>query len=431
MKFVIIQPSTWERNLNGICYMPYWVHACLKLSGCNSEIHEDITMRSLDKIKIDGSDIVLIDISSYPQIELAESIMRDLNRQGINNVRFIGYKPLIEARKLNFFDVSHIGLNILDGVFNFQFYENDYKDSLHLLSDCDMHYKVENPKKVIPLFLSVGCKRGCSYCYVSSGTYPYGVASMEQVEKMLDFAEAKNANVHFCDEDFFLNPNIDKILASLHKRNIQWIALTETMTLKHTIDKFGEDYLIECGNFLNEVGLEVFDKDIIHKQQDVDSIKNSKLRIFWLTVALFPEDTIGNQNRLGEFLSKYGAKREELAVRIQTNSCIGGLGQFFQAYHGTKMFEEAPQRGIFLTNAATRLYPSYINNNILNYVVKINPNKGFGEAVSWLDLYMPRERALGLIKDIEGRKVSSLIEERGVDFIIVLLQLARFGLVIE
>jgi hypothetical protein len=72
----------------------------------------------------------------------------------------------------------------------------------------------------------------------------------------------------------------------------------------------------------------------------------------------------------GLFLEKYGFKLEELYGRIQTNSTLGGLGQFYQSYIGTFENEDIKKKGIILSRRPVRLLPSFVPNSFLDCQVK-------------------------------------------------------------
>lgn len=423
----IIQPVTFERNLNGICYMPYWVYAALKYNRQEVEIYEDVSLRELDNIEKDASCTYLIDLSSFPQIEIGKTFYYELLQAGMPNVYFIGYEPLIELENLPVFQLSNINIDIADGIFNYIFYSDDFKYAL--LSDCDSHIKCADPRKVVPVFFSVGCNRGCPYCYATTKTYPRAVATIAQIKSILDYIIERDFNIHFNDENFLNHPYLDVILNYLYGRNVNWINLTDTITLSRVQDKYSPAFLLDCGNFLNEVGLEVLDTSVLKKKQSLDSLLDSPLSIFWLTMTFLPNDSFEQIYKLGRFLKEFGYSFNALLPRIRTNSTQGGLGQFFQIYPGTPLYHTAKDLGHIYTKYSTRLRPSYIGNIILNTTVRHVREIDSGD-LQWLSLYMPVERVQALDADTEGRSVSELIQERGLDVSIVLAQLARLGVII-
>jgi len=423
----IIQPTTCERNLAGICYYPYWVYVALKEDNRDVSLYENVTMREVDTIfeKINKLDLVLIDLSSYPQIELALAIYRDFRWEF--NIQFIGYNPLIESKNLPIFDIEGNNIDINKGVFNYIFYDKYFK--YMLLNDCDNHIKNKDPRKMVPIFLGVGCKRKCPFCYVSATNYPYGFADADQIKKILDYCIENNYNIHFSDENFYSHPEIEFILQYLQNKNIKWICLTDSLLLTKMILKYGEEYLLSSGNFLNEIGLETADETNMSKKQNLDTIFKSKLNIFWLVVTFMPNETISSLNSTGHFHKLWGWKKEDLLKRIRTNSTEGGLGQFFQVYHGTEYGEGSGISGKIFSNYPTRLYPSYVGYKFLNDIPKINReiNKSDEE---WFDLYFLSVKEIyNLYKEIDGIKTVNEICKDNLDKIVGIAQLAKLNVI--
>ena len=87
------------------------------------------------------------------------------------------------------------------------------------------------------------------------------------------------------------------------------------------------------------------------------------------------------------FLRKYGLTQNEVVGRLRTNGTKGGLGQFFQPYHGLGMYEKLNDDGLFLTERPIRLVPSYIPNSFLNSLIKEVVIERFVEVKPWLELY--------------------------------------------
>ncbi|HQG58770.1 MAG TPA: hypothetical protein PLM44_02995, partial [bacterium] len=110
-------------------------------------------------------------------------------------------------------------------------------------------------------------------------------------------------------------------------------------------------------------------------------------RIFWLVLTFFPGETITSLNKTGLFLRKYGLKESEVVGRLRTNGTKGGLGQFFQPYHGLDMYEKSEGNGQFLTERPIRLIPSYIPKSFLDSQIKEVVIERFEEAKPWLELY--------------------------------------------
>lgn len=426
---VIIQPSTYERNLGGICYMPYWVYSFYRSGNIPVEIHEDVTVREMDSIlqSYNKSDFFIIDLSSYPQIDLALIFYKELCKKQYL-CQFVGYKPLIEKYNLPYITEN---VDLLKGCFNSIFYLEETK--FGLLSDCDNHLKqIGETKKVVPLFLSVGCKRACPFCYCTGTNYPYGFMDKEQIKKVIDYCESKKYNIHFCDENFYYHDEIEFIIEYLKTKHIKYIALTDSLILSHIVEGkfyFTEKDLLESGNILNEIGLEVVEESALKKAQNIKPLLNSKLKLFWLTMTFLPDDTIKNQNKTGQFLKKYGYKYDELLERIRTNSTVGGLGQFYQIYDGLKGSESCRKSGVELTERATRLSPSYIGDTYLSEIPKRNSHIN-EEDFKWFELYGINEgQVTEVFYSIDGKENVRRISKMQPDNLIIIAILARLNII--
>lgn len=357
-RFVLLQPTTFERNLSGICYKIYWAYSALRKAGLPVEIIEDATLARADAvIRASSSATIICDLSTYPQIDL----ILDLVRSYPNRLQFIGYSPLIKRLRLPEFDFSPLGVDVLEGAWAYPYYYDHFDRGL--LSDCDEHIVSAGRDKsrvVVPVFLSVGCRRKCPYCYVGTEGYPYGqLADIETINHVLSYVDERGWDVHFCDEDFFAHPLLGEILDILSRKSIRWIALGSSVSLSAAIKKYGPERLRAAGYYLSEVGLETVSSDVLRKNQNLGPILESGLRTLWLTVTFFPSETLASLNATGRFMKSYGMKYEEMVERLRTNGTEGGLGQFYQPYAGTP-WAEGPRTGRMLTARPTRLWPSFV-----------------------------------------------------------------------
>jgi radical SAM superfamily enzyme YgiQ (UPF0313 family) len=228
----------------------------------------------------------------------------------------------------------------------------------------------------------------CKFCPVAVNCKGDRVVlPVERVCEILDYCEAEGMkNIHFADEDFFFDTKrAEEILNHTRGKGFQYIALgTAGMVLKF-VEDVGADFLQETGMKVIEIGLESADLSLNKKMGKVgkggsnryevlaEAVKG-KVDIFWLTMTFFPGETITSQRATGLFLEKYGAKFGEMYPRIQTNSSVGGLGQFFQAYAGTWDKEDLEEEGMVLSDRPMRLMPSFVPNSFLNSPInKIRP----------------------------------------------------------
>jgi len=156
-----------------------------------------------------------------------------------------------------------------------------YRESGWTGFDCDLHYYPYISAG--PLMLSAGCKNRCFFCDTAEhfkGKVYYGDA-----EKIL--SRYQDAAFHFMDEDFFANPAMDSILKIFKRRNIKWLAMTTHESFNAALDRYGEDYLAECGLRCVELGLE----NIALFKKVGTPVKVSKFQIYYLNLTCLPGET--------------------------------------------------------------------------------------------------------------------------------------------
>lgn len=390
-KIVILDPASPEFNRGSFCYLPYIIYAYHQQKGDEVFFEEDFTVARMDDLPTDA-DEYLVAVWSYPQLEAAQVLRRFLPKPP----RFFGYTPLIVAEEL--FPVYPITDKMVRiGISTYHLYYKHF--STILLSDCDMHLN-KYQGQVYPLFTSYGCPRGCAFCpsTVNCGRKRIAI-EIEKVEEILgQMHDQDRRNIHFTDEDFFYNTGRAGIILAEAARlgGFQFIALGSV----GKVFRFQNEYpglLTKAGVKLIEVGLESADPVLGKKmgKEGMDAFvklaEKKEVDIFWLTLTFFPGETITTLNATGEFLRQYGFKREELYGRIKTNGTEGGLGQFFQPYHGTVGYEGIEKKGRVLTPRPVRLLPSFIPYSFLHSKVNKVNGERIEEAVEWFDLYrVPR-----------------------------------------
>lgn len=418
MKFILIQPTTTERNLSGVCYKIYWTYAALREAGHEVEIHEDATLLETDAvIREAGSATIVLDLSSTPQQDIA----LDLARAHGDRLSFCGYSPLIARLRLLEFSPP---VDPLAGAWAYPYYYDNFDRGL--LSDCDAHLESEGSvRPVVPVFLSVGCRRRCPYCYVGTPGYPYGDIPPAAIPRLLSYVDERGWNVHFCDEDFYRSPSLGLTLETLRRLSIRWIALASSVALARAMATTSADALLAAGCALNEVGLETADETVLEKRQDFGAILRSPLRTLWLAVTFFPAETVASISRTGQFLSRHGLAFDDLVPRLRTNGTVGGLGQFFQPYEGTPWGESIGAMGRMLTERPTRLWPSFVGDRFLAcrpaWVGEI-PD----DADRWFRLYgQGRGEAEAVARRLAGQTIGEEFETPS-EFVL-LAQLARLG----
>ncbi len=428
--YIIIDPASTEFNRGSFCYLPYILYSALTKSGAKVAIYENFTAADIDCLP--KASRYLISIWSYPQIDTALVIDRFLE----GNKSFFGYFPLIDHLKLDeFIFPDHM---ILSGIENYPLYYSDF--NFILLSDCDMHLK-KYSGQVYPLFTSYGCPNGCSFCPSTVNCEKRRIIiPLEKVEKIIYYCNGIGIhNIHFTDEDFFFNidraHSILKIFEKLDT-DFQLISLGSAVKVRSYIKKYGENTLAASGMKLIEVGLETADSDLatsMHKPGHKSCTwlaENAKTPIFWLTMTFFPGETIHSLNLTGRFLKKYGYKQDELYGRIRTNSTVGGLGQFFQFYHGTPFYSDKDFLGMSLSDCPIRLLPSFVPYSFLGS--KIESIGDASDAIDWFKLYNLHPEMIKLTK---GNCIDEYVNKykgymRVADILTYLAICARLGVII-
>lgn len=432
MRYIVIQPATTERVLSSAAFMPYWIYAFLMEEGAGDvELWEDVTVRAFDELLYRRDRLscrYLIDLSTFPQIDFALQAYQELIRAGCL-VSFIGLKPMIDWCRLPYFQISKE--DILKGVFSYLEYFDDFKYGLRI--DNDHHVKSgERDRQVVPMFLSVGCKRACPYCYVSTSNYPYGTASWEQTRRLLDMARDRQWDLHFTDENFFNNKNAERIVDYMTGKDFRWISLTDTLSLSRVCEKYGEDWLLESGNICNEVGLESADPDVLSKEQSVERLLDSKVTIYWLTMTFLPGDTLKSMNLTGRFLKEHGHRPKDLIKGMVVNSTRGGLGQFTQVYPGTAFWERRHELGTNYSERSTRLWPSFIGYPLLkSHPVKVRDVED--EDSPWFKMYVGERKVLDVLGFVEKNHgaytFEEIIQHDDLQAAVALAQLARLEII--
>lgn len=419
--YIIIQPTTTERVLSGICYTSQWLYGSLIEAKKQVVLHEDVSMCGIDsifKFSLEDRDIFIIDLSSYPQQDMCLQIWREYRHD--YKIFFSGYKPLIESLGLPFFEHD-----LTAGIVNYHKHLDCFMN--RPIDDYDAHVKrLDRGRPFMPIFLSVGCQRKCPYCYVGYSNFPNVQLSKEEMFRAVDYCAEMEYDIHFYDEDLFAHPEIDALIEHMIGMDVRWICLTTGVKLAEAIKRLGEKKIIDAGNILNEIGVETADPSVLKKKQELPTLLASGLNFFWLTVTFFPTETIQSKRMTGEFLRKHGYGYDEMVGRIKTNSTHGGLGQFFQPYHGTPWFEKIESMGRVYSNRPTRLYPSFVGNKFLTDI----PKKAWNDDLDlrWLDLYGTQERCSELWKKCDGILTVDEITRGDLDSIVMMAQMAQLGM---
>lgn len=450
MQINIIDPSSTEFNRGSFCYAPYLLYNGLTHYGDRVNLIESFLPENLDTIP--KADAHIISLWSYPQVECAILLAKMLPYQfGEDYVYFVGYSPMIE-----YYGLRHVkewlGFDPLqDADFLTKamiLYPDNYKNFKRLLlSDCDMHLQhLEKGEKVHPLFTSYGCPNGCAFC---PSTKNCGRTRIEvplpHVKAMLNSCLEKGIrSIHFTDEDFFFD--IDRayeILKSIQDSGYHLIALGSAKAVFDFIKKYGTEVLLYSGLEIIEIGFESGSENVSKSMgsgksltdcQRLAEIQNElPCRIFWLVQTFFPGENIHSLNETGKFMRQYGFNMEDVVGRLRTNGTKGGLGQFFQPYHGTAIHHSLSNKGIFLTERPVRLIPSYLPNTFLeDTITEVLPHN-YEAALQWLTLYNVHTVLPPPDKGMIGKRIGDYIYNKNmytqIQMALALAIYARFDII--
>ena len=370
-KYVIIDPFSVEQVRSSFCYLPYLVYAALKTENQDVVIIEDFTEK--DIANLPEADHYIVGLWSYPQIEMCLKINTLLKEK----VLFAGYSPLILS--LNLKELESLDKYIETGLQYVVLYYQDFKNLL--LSDSDMHTN-KYGGLVYPLFTSYGCTNKCKFCPVAANCKGERQAiPLNMVFSILDYCEEKGyKNIHFMDEDFFYDIDRSAVILEYTKgKGFQYISLGTAGRVLEFVKAYGAQYLKDRDMKVIEIGLESADQDLNkqmgkvarggrNRYETLAEMAKGYFDIFWLTMTFFPGETISSLRQTGKFLEKYGYKYGEMYKRIQTNSSVGGLGQFFQFYEGTEG-DKFRDEGMILAHSPHRLEPSFVPDSFLDSLV--------------------------------------------------------------
>ena len=381
-KTYIIDPASTEWNRGSFCYMPY-----LFYDGLTHErkevvcFLENCTLPDLEQIQ--KEDNVYVAFWSPTQKDLCLEIHRLLPQ-----ALYFGYWGFIIEYGLPVYPIGK--KEIMEGMKHqgksFGLFQKV------LLSDCDSHIQGEFKGKFYPFHSAYGCPKNCSFCPSSKNNDGrYFRLPRQEIFDKLDFYELYDyTNIHFTDEDFFLNPDGAACIlswCSLSKKQYNLIALTHVETIQKYIKKYGLDTIKKANMRLLEIGFEgevlKDEKGEDHIQKCIELHKQLGDITFWLTMTFAPGETIESIYKTGLFLKKYGKNPEDLLPRLRTNGTEGGLGQFFQSYPDLQQ----NLKGIHSPFNPTRLFPSFIPKSFLESKIKKIDKTRWDDYVTWCNLY--------------------------------------------
>ncbi len=407
-KIYVVDPASTEWNRGSFCYLPYLFVECLRDTADWED--EYVFLENYiapDIVKIDKGCQVFVALWSPTQRDICLELYRT-----IPNVEFFGYKGLVVEAGLPFHEVhkSDIYEGMRQQGDSFEQYQSV------LLSDCDSHIKGKFKEKFYPFHTSYGCPRGCSFCPSSKncGGEWLPLAIPDVINKILKYKQKGYHNIHFTDEDFFMDiKRAYTIILLLTEQSTKWnlIALAHADSLFRFCRKYGEGLLHQAGFKLLEVGFEGInlqdEKGPEHINTCVELHKRLGDLVYWLTLTFAPGESIKSLNETGKFLRQYGKNPDDLLPRLRTNGTVGGLGQFFQAY--PDLYRKDKLYGKHSPFNATRLFPSYIPLSFLACKIEeVNYNP---HIISWAHLYNIPSWSEGIMKDWKGLCVEDVIRK--------------------
>ncbi len=389
MKILIINPTSTEVIRPSYCYFPYMLYSFYKTHWHQVTIKERFTFEEIEETDWDNWDRIIVGLWSYPQIDLCNAINRFVKKK----IKFVGYSGLIKREGLREYYMTE--RNIIEGSEAMFYMFEDFEDAL--LSDCDMHVK-EYEGQVYPMFASYGCPRGCKFCPASKNCKrKIFWVDLEAIEKMLLFAiEKDRMNIHFTDEDFFINTERTKHIlyiayqkAKKQNKKFNFVALATAGSLEKYLKEYGHDKYIDQVKVI-EIGYESADPKMLEGMNKIVKtdyvLKEFKNHIFWLTLTFFPGETIESLRKTGDWMRDNGTKSEDLLERVKGNSTVGGLGQFFQPYPDTISILELRGQGEILSERPIRLIPSFVPYSFSNQIVEWC-RKPIEKEYFWFDYY--------------------------------------------
>jgi len=217
--------------------------------------------------------------------------------------------------------------------------------------DNDLH--VYPHTHAVSAMLSMGCEWKCKWC--PTFKHFQGTVVKGDPEKILVRYEGKS--VHFMDENFMHN-DLDVVLPILKRLNIKWLCMTMYPNLVKALDKYGEDYLAECGLVCVEMGLE----NVSLMMKCKGDLNVTKFSPYYLNLTCMPGETKETIQENAAWM-----KPRSLKDPIHYNNGLWyAPGQYYFTYGDVR------DDGRFVDATRARVRPTYIPNSLLNQDFKID-----------------------------------------------------------
>ena len=204
-----------------------------------------------------------------------------------------------------------------------------------------------------PAILSLGCNNQCVFC--PTATIFHGKVFFGDPEFILPHYE--NQNVHFLDENFFLN-DMDKVLPLLRRYNIKWLAMSHFDDVMRVYRKYGEDYLFACGLRVVELGLENIS---LMRKVEGNGVPNKSVEIFYLNLTFLPNETKETIQQTARWMITHGLRNPI----YHYNGLWYSPGQYYFPYG------KEESEGVLLETKYARVVPTYIPYTFLNQEIVI------------------------------------------------------------
>ncbi len=256
--------------------------------------------------------------------------------------------------------------------------------------DCDLHiYPYVHAQ---PALLSVGCPNQCSFCptaQVHKGHVYFG-------DPKVILPPYRDKNVHFMDENFFCNDDIEKILSILLVNKIKWLAMSDYKSTKRVFEQFGEEYLYACGLRVVEMGLE----NVALFKKVERPIPAERIAIYYLNMTCFPGETKETIIENAEWMKPVSLERP-----IHSNNGVWyACGQFLY----NPVDEKKPGR--FIITRYARVHPTWVPKSLLvqDYkVVDLESANFYSQLVYGIKEYNPPIE--GNIGDFIGAELNATL----------------------
>lgn len=226
------------------------------------------------------------------------------------------------------------------------FYKVQQEDIYWQQQDADLH--IYPYTHALPLMLSMGCENKCPFC--PTAEYHKGKIIYGNPEKIIP--NYKGKVIHFVDENFFDNPQIELILTLLKQYEIKWLAMTTYSRCLELFNKLGAKYLFDCGCRVLEVGLE---NVVLYKKVKDNALENEYIEICYLNMTLLPNETVETIKKNAEFMAD-----KSLTRPIHHNNGLWySPGQYYYPYG-------KEEKGRYTTGQVARTKPTFVPESFLN-----------------------------------------------------------------